>query len=230
MNHQTNNSSNIQIADSSTKWTPKHIDIVSTIFVATLLVSNLAAVKLFRLGPATFTAGILVFPITYIFGDILTEVYGFKRARRIIYLGLFANIFMALILWVAIALPPADGWALQDQFKAVHSFIPRIIIASVMGYLAGELINSFVISKLKVATHGRHLWLRTISSTIIGQMADTIIFVTIAFAGTLPNGLIVAAIISGWLFKVIYESAATPLTYLFVNKFKRLEGIDHFDQ
>jgi uncharacterized integral membrane protein (TIGR00697 family) len=193
-------------------------------------VSNLAAQKLFQLGPATFTAGILVFPISYIFGDVLTEVYGFNRARRVIYSGLIANLFMAGVLWIAIQLPPAVGWNLQKEFAAVYSLVPRIVLASVIGYVAGELTNSFVMSRLKVITVGRHLWIRTILSTIAGQFVDTSLFVLIAFVGVFETGLLLAAMVSGWLFKVIYEAVATPLTYAVVGKLKRLEGIEHFDR
>ena len=224
------NNHGFKITESQAEWTPKYSDIVSAIFVTSLLVSNLAAQKLFQLGHATFTAGILVFPISYIFGDVLTEVYGFNRARRIIYVGLLANLFMALTLWLAIQLPPAPVWNLQKEFETVHSLVPRIVIASILAYVAGELINSFVMSKLKVKTNGRHLWLRTITSTIAGQFVDTGLFVFIAFGRIFPNNLLIAAIISGWLFKCFYEAIATPLTYLVVGKLKRLEGIDHFDR
>lgn len=147
----------LRITESQAEWTPKYSDVVAAIFVTTLLVSNLAAQKLFRLGPATFTAGILVFPFSYIFGDILTEVYGFNRARRIIYVGLLANLFMALTLWLAIQLPPAPGWNLQREFQSIHSLVPRIVIASILAYVSGELTNSFVMSRLKIKTNGRHL-------------------------------------------------------------------------
>lgn len=224
------NESTLKITDSSTEWTPKYLDLIAVTFVTSLLVSNLAAQKLFQLGPAVFTAGVLVFPISYIFGDVLTEVYGFNRARRIIYSGLIANLFMAGMLWIAIQLPPAVGWNLQTEFAAVFSFVPRIVLASVAGYVAGELTNSLVLSRLKVKTNGRHLWMRTISSTIAGQLVDTILFVLIAFAGIFETGLLLAAIVSGWLFKVVYEVVATPLTYAVVGKLKRLEGIEHFDR
>lgn len=220
----------LRVTESSDEWSPKYLDIVAVVFVTTLLVSNLAAQKLFSLGPATFTAGILVFPISYIFGDVLTEVYGFRRARRVIYAGLFANIFMALTLWVAIKLPPAPGWNLQREFAAVHSLVPRIVLASILAYVAGEITNSIVLSRLKVKTKGKHLWLRTISSTVAGQLVDTTLFVLIGFAGVFESKLLAAAILSGWIFKVLYEATATPLTYLVVGKLKRLEGIEHFDR
>lgn len=226
----TSDQQNLRITESRLEWTPKYFDVVAVVFVTTLLVSNLAAQKLFNLGPAIFSAGILVFPISYIFGDVLTEVYGFTRARRVIYMGLFANLFMAAVLSVSIWLPPAPGWELQREFQAVHSLIPRIVIASVIAYLLGEFTNSAIMSRLKIRTGGRKLWLRTISSTVAGQFVDTVVFVTIAFGGVFRTSLLIGAIISGWIFKVLYEAAATPLTYLVVNRLKRLEGVEHFDR
>lgn len=220
----------LKITESQVEWTPKYLHVVTAIFVTTLLVSNIAAQKLFQLGPATFSAGILVFPISYIFGDVLTEVYGFNRARSVIYLGLFANLFMSAILLIAIYLPPAPNWNLQEAFSTVHSLVPRIVIASVIAYIAGELANSLVLSRLKIKTAGRHLWIRTISSTIVGQFIDTALFVVIAFAGVFKTEMLVGAIISGWLFKVIYEAVATPFTYIVVGKIKSLEGVEHFDR
>lgn len=230
MDDYTLKNQSLRITESQAEWTPKYSDIIAAFFVTTLLVSNLAAQKLFQLGPATFTAGILVFPISYIFGDVLTEVYGFNRARRVIYVGFLANLFMTLILWVAIQLPPAPGWNLQREFETVHSLIPRIVVASILAYVFGELTNSFVMSRLKIKTSGKHLWLRTISSTIAGQLVDTGLFVLIAFGGVFPSNLIVSAIVSGWLFKCFYEAVATPLTYIVVGRLKRLEGIEHFDR
>jgi len=230
MNLEPSNVRQLRTTESQADWTPKYLDVIAGIFVTTVLVSNLAAAKLFSLGPATFTAGILVFPISYIFGDVLTEVYGFNRARRVIYVGLLANIFMALVLWVAIQLPPAQGWNLQAEFAAIHRLIPRIVIASLIAYVAGEMVNSFIMSKLKVRTIGRYLWLRTISSTVAGQFVDTSIFILIGFAGVFETNMLVTATISAWIFKVSYEALATPLTYIVVRKLKHLEGVEHFDK
>ena len=220
----------MKITESDAEWIPRHLELISAGFVASLLISNILATKLFQCGPAIFTAGILVFPISYIFGDVLTEVYGFNRARRVIYFGLGANLFMTAALGVAIALPPAQGWDLQREFAAVHSVIPRIVLASVIGYIAGELANSFVMSRMKLRTQGEKLWLRAMASTVVGQLLDTALFVLIAFAGSIPNGLVAAAIISGWIFKVVYEAAAMPITYYIVRKLKALEGVEHFDR
>lgn len=230
MNLETSNVRQLRTTESQADWTPKYLDVIAGIFVTTVLVSNLAAAKLFSLGPATFTAGILVFPISYIFGDVLTEVYGFNRARRVIYVGLLANIFMAFALWVAIQLPPAQGWNLQAEFAAIYRLIPRIVIASLTAYVAGEMVNSFIMSKLKVRTIGRYLWLRTISSTVAGQFVDTSIFILIAFGGVFETNILVTATISAWIFKVSYEALATPFTYIVVRKLKHLEGVEHFDK
>lgn len=223
-------SDSIRIVSAQDGWTPRHFDAVAVTFVTSLLVSNLAAQKLFQFGPATFTAGILVFPISYIFGDILTEVYGFRRARRVIIMGLVANLFMSAVLWISIKLPPATGWNLQHEFESIHSLVPRIVIGSIIAYYFGEISNSLILSRLKILTKGRYLWLRTVSSTLVGQFIDTTLFVLIAFTGVLPTGTILSAILSAWLFKVLYEFCATPLTYMIVRKLKSLEGVDHFDR
>jgi hypothetical protein len=203
---------------------------VGILFVATLLISNIAAQKLFACGPFTFSGGILLFPVAYIFGDVLTEVYGYARARQVIWAGLFCNALMALFLWIVVQLPPADGWPLQEQFATVLGLVPRIVVASIIGYWAGEISNSFVLAKLKVWMGGRALWVRTVSSTLVGQACDTTLFVLIAFAGIFPSGLLFTAIWSGYLFKVLYEALATPFTYVVVGYLKRREGIDVYDR
>ena len=208
---------------------PKAFPIVAMLFVATLLTSNIAAQKLFAFGPVTFTAGVIVFPVTYLFGDCLTEVYGYSRTRRVIWTGFFCNILMAVVLWLAIRLPPADGWPLQEQFAQVLGLVPRIVLASILGYWVGEFTNSYVMAKMKLLTSGRWLIARTVSSTIVGQFVDTLTFVLVAFLGVFRTDLIVNTIVYGWLFKVSYEVLATPLTYAVVNFLKRYEGIDHFD-
>ena len=230
MENVTKRSGKFKVVLSAKEWQPKYLDVIAVAFVTTLLVSNLAAAKLFQLGPAIFTGGILVFPISYIFGDILTEVYGYARTRRVIYAGLLANIFMVVILYVVILLPPAPGWNLQESFASVYALIPRIVVGSIIAYWAGEFTNSFVLSKMKIWTNGRRLWSRTVSSTIAGQFVDTVLFVIIAFSGIFPSELLAAAIISGWIFKVVYEVVATPLTYLIVGKLKKAEGVEHFDK
>jgi uncharacterized integral membrane protein (TIGR00697 family) len=219
----------LKVTESAKDWKPQYLDVVAVVFVTSLLVSNLAAQKIFKVGPFIFTAGILVFPISYIFGDILTEVYGIQRAKRIIYMGLVSNFFMAFVLWVSIILPPAPGWNLQESFKAVHSLVPRIVIASSAGYLIGELVNSWIMSRLKVLFSGKRLWIRVNLSTLGGQFFDSFIFAAIGFAGVIPLKLLVSVAFSAWLFKSIYEAIATPITYILVDRLKSLEGVDHFD-
>lgn len=208
----------------------RYFGLVLGSFVASLLISNIAAQKLIPVGPFIFSGGILLFPVTYIFGDILTEVYGFARARQAIWAGFAANAFMALVLWIVVKLPAAPGWNLQEEFTAALSLVPRIVAASLCAYWIGEFTNSFVLAKLKVATGGRMLWLRTIGSTVFGQAIDTVVFVAIAFGGILPTGVLITAMWSGYLFKVAYEVVATPLTYVIVGALKRREGIDVFDR
>lgn len=208
----------------------RYFDIVAMVFVAVLLISTIAAQKLFAFGPFTLTAGILVFPLSYIFGDTLTEVYGYARARRVVWIGFACNAFLALTLVVAVALPPASGWPFQEQFATALGMVPRIVLASLLAYLVGEFANSYVLARLKVWSEGRHLWLRTIGSTVVGQALDTVVFVLVAFAGILPPSVLLATALSGYAFKVVYEILATPLTYAVVGFLKRREGIDHYDK
>jgi queuosine precursor transporter len=173
----------------------------SMAFTAVLLVSNVAAQKLFAFGPFTFTGGIIVFPISYIFGDVLTEVYGYARTRRVIWMGFVCSAFMALVLFISVKLPPAEGWPFQREFATVFELVPRIVAASLLAYWAGEFCNSYVLAKIKVLMEGKYLWVRTISSTIGGQAIDTSMFVMVSFLGILPASVIIQTIISGYLFK-----------------------------
>lgn len=220
----------IKRANSIKEWSPKNLYIVSAVFVAALLISNFVAQKMFSMGPFVFTAGILVFPISYIFGDVLTEVYGFKRARKVIYLGFLLNIFMSLVLWVSILLPPAPGWNFQNEFATVNAIVPRMVLASIFGYLAGELVNSYVLTKMKVKTEGKNIFGRLIGSTVAGALVDSIVFALIGFVGIMPIPIILTAIVSSWLFKTLYEVLVYPLTIIIVNKLKKSEGVDHFDK
>jgi queuosine precursor transporter len=204
--------------------------LVGILFVAVLIISNISAQKLFAFGPFTFSGGIILFPVAYIFGDVLTEVYGYARARLVIWAGFASNILLAVVLWIVIQLPPATGWPLQEEFAKVLGLVPRIVVASIIGYWAGEFSNSFVLARLKVLMEGRMLWVRTISSTIVGEAVDTMLFVVIAFAGVFPMGLLIEAIWSGYLFKVLYEVVATPFTYIIVGYLKRREGTDVYDR
>ncbi len=218
---------------------PRYLPLVTAIFVTCLIVSNIIAVKLAAFGPWYLPAAVIIFPISYIFGDVLTEVYGYARARQVIWIGFGCNLLAVAAIWVGGLLPAAPFWnagvydsagAAQQAYAAILGFTPRLLAASFTAYLAGEFLNSFVLARLKVATAGRHLWARTIGSTLIGQLADSGIFILIAFAGILPAGALGQTILTQWIFKSAYEAAATPLTYAVVNFLKRVENEDVFDR
>ena len=207
----------------------KLYDLTLGLFIAVLLISNIASTKIIDIGPFTFDGGTILFPIIYIFDDVLTEVYGFGGSRRIIWSGFFALILMSAVFWIVGMIPPAHGWELQSAYQSILMATPRIALASMVAYFAGEFTNSFILSKMKVWTEGKHLWSRTIGSTIFGEFIDTIIFCTIAFMGVLPNALLVTVMISNYVFKVLYEVVATPITYAVIGAYKKVEGIDTFD-
>ena len=216
------------------RWFPA----ITGIFVTSLVISNIIAVKLAIIGPFVLPAAIIIFPISYIFGDILTEVYGYSRARQVIWIGFACNLFAVAAIWVAGRIPAASFWTVtgfdsaessQLAFDAILGFTPRLLGASFSAYLLGEFINSFVLARLKVVTQGRHLWVRTIASTLIAQLADSGVFIFLAFVGIVPGGLLGKLIITQWLFKSAYEAIATPITYLIVNYLKRVEEVDYFD-
>jgi uncharacterized integral membrane protein (TIGR00697 family) len=201
---------------------------IAGFFVTALVVSNIIAVKLAELGGRVFDAGNLLFPLAYVLGDVLTEVYGFRAARRVILLGFACNVLAVVAIQLAIRLPAADFWVEnQEAYEAILGTTWRIFVASLCAYLVGELTNSYVLSRMKVATEGRFLWSRTIGSSLIGQALDSTIFVTIAFAGT--GAPLLETIVTTWAIKVTWEALATPFTYLAANGLKRAEGIDVFD-
>jgi uncharacterized integral membrane protein (TIGR00697 family) len=227
----------------------KYFPFVTAIFVTSLVVSNIIAVKLASFGALNLGAGrtlflylpaaVIVFPVAYIFGDVLTEVYGYVRARQVIWIGFACNLLAVAAIGLAGLLPPAPFWnlgvyssaeAAQLAYLAILGFAPRLLLASFVAYLFGEFLNSFILAKLKVATQGRHLWVRTIGSTLVGELADSAIFITIAFLGILPAASLVPVIITQWLFKSAYEALATPLTYVVVNFLKKAENEDYFDR
>jgi hypothetical protein len=213
-----------------TKYVSKLFMIIAVIYVACLLLSNLIAGKMWAVtGSITLPAAVILFPITYIFGDVFTEVYGFKKARIIIWLGFGCSFFAVLVYLITIALPHPGFWEGQEAYKTVLGTTPRVAIASFVGYLFGEFSNSVVLSKLKVATQGKNLWIRTILSTLVGEGLDSIIFVMISFWGTMDNSTVLHMILYQYLFKVCYEVLFTPLTYAAVNWIKGQEGVDHFD-
>ena len=203
---------------------------VVALFVTTLIAANITAVKLVGIAGLVIPAGVVVFPISYILGDVLTEVYGFRSARRVIWLGFLCNLIAVGAIYVGGLLPPAPIWDAQGAYERILGYTPRLLLASFAAYLVGELANSFVLAKLKVATEGRHLWARTIGSTLVGQGLDSLVFVLLAFGGVIPASAMVAAILAQWLVKSAYEALATPLTYLVVNRLKRREGVDVYDR
>lgn len=204
---------------------------IVSLFVTTLVVSNIIAVKLFQLGGLVLPAAVVLFPISYIVGDVLTEVYGYARARRVIWTGFGCNLVAVAAIWAAMALPPAPFWAEnQPSFEAILGFTPRLLVASFLAYLVGEFANAAVLSRMKLLTRGRHLWSRTIGSTVIGQGLDSAVFITVAFAGVLPPDVLPVTILTQWLVKTAYEVAATPLTYLVVGFLKRVDRVDAYDE
>jgi queuosine precursor transporter len=207
----------------------KYLDVLINIFVVVLIISNLVGAKICAIGPFRISGAQLLFPITYIFGDIFTEVYGYAASRRAIWTGFLASAFMSAFGMIVVALPPAPDWPNQEAFETVFNFVPRLVVASLIAYWAGEFANAFVMARMKVLTRGKHLWTRTIGSTAVGQLVDTILVMLIAFGGSLSWGTIFTLIYSGYLGKVLYEAAATPLTYFVVNTLKKKEGMEVFD-
>jgi uncharacterized integral membrane protein (TIGR00697 family) len=207
----------------------RYYDLMVSAFVAVLLISNLVAPKLVAWGPFVFSGAQLLFPITYIFGDIFTEVYGYAGSRRAIWNGFLASILLTTISAVIIQLPSAPAWDKQGAYETVFGSMPRIVIASLTAYWCGEFANSFVMARMKVLSNGKYLWMRTIGSTIVGQAVDSILVVSIIFAGNVPLSTLLNLMVSGYGGKVIYEALATPLTYAAVNWLKRVEGVDIMD-
>lgn len=207
----------------------KFLDILIGIFVAIMLISNVISVKIFKVGPLSFDGGTILFPLAYIFGDIFTEVYGYKNSRRIIWTGFFANILMAVSFMIVGRVPAATGWQNQEAYNVILGWVPRIVIASICAYWVGSFANSFVLAKIKILTKGKKLWVRTIGSTIIGELLDTVLFCVIAFYGQLPPKLLLAVIISNYLLKVGIEIFFTPITYKVVKLLKKYEAVDIYD-
>jgi len=203
--------------------------IIVALFVTCLITANITAVKLVNLFGFILPAAILIFPLSYIIGDVLTEVYGYGQARRVIWLGFFCNFITVLAIWMGQLLPAASFWDGQEAYQRILGYTPRLLLASFLAYLAGEFANSFVLAKMKIATGGRWLWMRTIGSTLVGQGIDSLVFITLAFVGTIPVTTLVLTIMTQWLAKSIYEAAVTPLTYVVVKFLKRKEGLDVYD-
>lgn len=213
----------------------RYYDFAMAAFVAILICSNLigagkpAVMTLPLVGTVTFGAGILFFPLGYILGDVLTEVYGYARARRVVWVGFAASVFMAAMAWVVVTLPPAPDWTGQEALATVFGQTPRIVFASIAAFWAGEITNAFVLARMKVWSGGRRLWMRTIGSTVAGQAVDSLIFYPLAFLGVWEARLVVQVLVTNYLLKVLWEVVLTPVTYRVVASLKRAEGIDVFD-
>jgi len=207
----------------------KYYDLLASIFVVVLLISNLVGQKICDFWGYPVSGAQLLFPITYIFGDVFTEVYGYGGSRRVIWIGFAASGLMAVLGNLIVALPADPQWRNQEAFATVFHQVPRLVAASLLAYWCGEFANSFTLAKMKLVTKGRYLWTRTVGSTVVGQAVDTAIVMIAGFAGELPMSVIFKLILGGYLFKVTYEVLATPLTYAVVNFLKRTEGVDKFD-
>lgn len=211
--------------------TYRYYDLVMAAFVTVLLTSNvIGAAKIVTVGGFTFGAGILFFPIAYIFGDILTEVYGYARARRVVWAGFAALAYASLMAWVIVSLPAAEGWDFQDEYEVAFGSTWRIAVSSMLAFWCGEFTNSFVLAKMKLLTAGRYLWTRTIGSTFAGEAIDTLIFYPLAFAGVWSTRQIITVMLANYLLKCGWEIVNTPITYWIVGFLKRAENEDYYDR
>jgi uncharacterized integral membrane protein (TIGR00697 family) len=213
----------------------RYFDLILGLFVAVLLISNIVSVKAVKIPLAwfncslSFDGGTLLFPFSYIFADILTEVYGYERSRRVIWVGFGGLVLMAVLIWLVGIIPADPLWGQQAAYETLLMAAPRIALASILAYFVGEFSNSLILSRLKIATQGRYLWVRTIGSTLVGELVDSLIFVYVAFWGIWEPALIVTVLVSNYLFKTAYEIAATPFTYAVAGWLKRVEQEDHYD-
>jgi uncharacterized integral membrane protein (TIGR00697 family) len=209
----------------------KYYDLVMALFVTVLVCSNIiGAAKVATVGGFAFGAGVLFFPISYIFNDVLTEVYGYRRARKVVWAGFGALIFASVMSYVVVALPPAADWLDQGAYETVFGQTPRIVFASIAAFFVGELSNSYVLAKMKLRTAGRFLWLRTIGSTVVGEGIDSAVFYPMAFFGVWTNELLLEVMLANYVIKVVWEALITPVTYLVVNFLKRAEQEDYYDR
>lgn len=219
----------VRLGLAEARFTPLFVG-VAALFVTSLITANIVAVKLVVIAGLVVPAGtVTLFPLSYLFGDVLTEVYGFARARFVIWLGFICNLIAIGAIYITMILPPASGWDGQAAYERILGYSPRLLLASFAAYLVGEFLNSYVLAKMKILTGGRWLWMRTIGSTLVGEAADSLVFITIAFGGTLPADALVRLMVTAWLVKTAYEVLATPLTYAIVNYLKRKEQVDVFD-
>ena len=207
----------------------KYLDLITACFAVILLVSNIVSSKILVLGPFTFDGGTMLFPLSYILGDVLTEVYGYKKTRRVIWTGFFLLLLAMLTIMLVGILPAAGDWQGQSAYEAILGLTSRIIVASLVAYFAGEFINSYILAKLKIETQGRMLWVRLLGSSVVGHFIDSAIFVMIAFAGVLEPGLLWVVLVSNYIFKLMVEVVLMPLTYRVVARLKKAEDEDYFD-
>ncbi|GBC63258.1 transporter [Desulfonema ishimotonii] len=214
----------------SEKEYSKWFVLTAVTFVTCLITANIIAVKLINIAGLILPAAVIIFPVSYIVGDVLTEVYGYKQARQVIWLGFFCNILAVAAIWAGGLLPAAAFWDGQAAYERILGFAPRLLMASFIAYLIGEFANACVLAKMKILTGGKWLWTRTIGSTLVGQGLDSVVFVFVAFSGVIPLEGMISAIITQWLFKSCYEAAATPFTYMVVGFLKRREGVDVYDR
>jgi hypothetical protein len=203
--------------------------VIVAVFITCLITANVIAVKLIDVLGVVMPAGVLVFPLSYIAGDVLTEVYGYRQARRVIWLGFICNAVVVCAILLGQSMPPASFWDGQEAYERILGHTPRILMASFLAYLLGEFANSIVLAKMKIATGGRWLWTRTIGSTVVGEGLDSLVFIIIAFYGTIPTGVLAGTVLTQWLVKTSYEVIATPFTYGVVRFLKRREQVDVFD-
>jgi uncharacterized integral membrane protein (TIGR00697 family) len=207
----------------------KYLNLITAFFVAVLLISNIVSTKVVEFGYFTFDGGTLLFPISYIFDDVLTEVYGYSEARKVIWIGFLCAGMMSLIVWIIGVLPSNSEWTNQAAYNTILGTTPRIVLASLLAYCAGSFSNSFILSKMKILTKGKWLWTRTIGSTIVGEGVDTLIFIGVAFMGIYSIPLLISIVISNYVFKVGFEVVVTPVTYKVVAFLKNVEKVDMYD-
>jgi queuosine precursor transporter len=217
------------------KITFKYYDLMMAAFVVVLICSNLigpAKLASINIGGEVFIygAGVLFFPLSYVFGDVLTEVYGYARARKVIWVGFVGVIFASIMSFIIVELPPAQGWEHQEAYALIFGQVPRIVLASLIAFFTGEMINAYVMARMKLWTKGKHLWTRTIGSTIVGQGVDSLIFYPIAFFGIWENDVIITVMISNFMIKVAWEAILTPVTYKLVAMLKKAENVEIFDE
>lgn len=209
--------------------TYKYTDLITALFVTVLILSNISSSKILSLGWFSFDGGTILFPLSYIFGDVLTEVYGYARSRRVIWTGFAMNLLMVVVFWIVGKLPPAMDWPFQESFMNILGVVPRIVLGSLCAFLVGEFMNSYVLAKLKIKTKGKYFWLRALGSTVVGEFFDTSIFLSIAFIGVLPWNLLWIVWVSNYIFKILIEVVFLPVTYRIVGWLKKKEEEDYYD-